>query len=303
MLDKAWTQDRESSKDEAVLGRLIQLLADQSVGVSSFELWASGLVQALTAYLTSEGAANTAKPCLARLETFCKLFFLQDAGEIEPAVGVLVDCLMGALNTVEDFRVQLSSDGRASARGALGAPIRLRLELDPDCKSLKDFPGQMVLIEPLASVQAIEDFLWPRVRRSRATRQGGESGGAGDGDGDGDDGEPDEPDEPEQSRESRRSTEVIELNLPAPDQAAAAGAADAGLFGPVRLPGLAAPSSSKRLVMVLDGRDLPSNITIYQAIQTFGNSASTKALQSAAPRGMPFDFAMRASSGSVITLR
>lgn len=62
---------------------------------------------------------------------------------------------------------------RSSHQGALSAglsalaqPFKLRMARSPHETRLWDYSTNVVLIEPLASLQAVEDFLWPRVFRS-----------------------------------------------------------------------------------------------------------------------------------------
>lgn len=57
----------------------------------------------------------------------------------------------------------------ASGLAALAQPFKLRLSRRSGSgPTLRDYSGNVVLIEPLASVGAIEDFLWPRVHRTSA---------------------------------------------------------------------------------------------------------------------------------------
>ena len=65
------------------------------------------------------------------------------------------------------------SGSRSSNQGALSAglsalaqPFKLRMARAPHETQLWDYSTNVVLIEPLASLQAVEDFLWPRVFRS-----------------------------------------------------------------------------------------------------------------------------------------
>lgn len=51
---------------------------------------------------------------------------------------------------------------------ALSQPFKLNLARAPHEEQLRNYGGHTVLIEPLASMAAMEDFLWPRVQRSSA---------------------------------------------------------------------------------------------------------------------------------------
>eukprot|EP00899_Mesostigma_viride_P024617 jgi/Mesvir1/533/Mv11394-RA.1 len=72
-----------------------------------------------------------------------------------------------------------SSGSLLSSLSALMQPFKLRLVRDPSETRLRDYSTYVVLIEPLATVAAVEDFLLPRVRRPEtATGAGGSSGAA-----------------------------------------------------------------------------------------------------------------------------
>ena len=75
-------------------------------------------------------------------------------------------------------------DGSSLSSGlaALTQPFKLRLARAPHEQALRDYSGNVVLIEPLATMAAVEDFLWPRVYRSSAVAAAAEAaaeGGAG----------------------------------------------------------------------------------------------------------------------------
>ena len=55
----------------------------------------------------------------------------------------------------------------SSSLAALSHPFKLRLSRQAGTNSsLRDYSGNVVLIEPLATIGAIVEFLWPRVHRS-----------------------------------------------------------------------------------------------------------------------------------------
>ena len=55
-----------------------------------------------------------------------------------------------------------------SGLAALAQPFKLRLCRAPHEAALRDYSSNVVLIEPLATLSAVEDFLWPRVLRPAA---------------------------------------------------------------------------------------------------------------------------------------
>ena len=67
-----------------------------------------------------------------------------------------------------------AADRSSSLSGQLSAlmqPFKLKLCRAPGERQLRDYSANVVLIEPLATFTAVEDFLWPRVRRSAAEAQ------------------------------------------------------------------------------------------------------------------------------------
>mmetsp|Transcript_12243 Transcript_12243/g.39389 ORF Transcript_12243/g.39389 Transcript_12243/m.39389 type:complete len:1911 (-) Transcript_12243:1069-6801(-) len=196
----AWT----AYADVHALRQLACLLDDLSAmsGVSTFELSKSGLVEGLLAYLTaSKGEADDADAAdrrLVRLRVFCTVFLGlpppsllspaalrkgapapptslvadRPAGS-PPALGALIIKLQDVLNMVERFPLALnessSSDSNSHGLKALTQPFKLRLtRVAGEAASLKEYAANVVLIEPLATIGAVEEFLWPKVRRSQA---------------------------------------------------------------------------------------------------------------------------------------
>lgn len=60
-----------------------------------------------------------------------------------------------------------STDAGSLGQGlaALSQPLKLRLSRAPHERQLRDYGANVVLIEPLATMSAVEDFLFPRVYR------------------------------------------------------------------------------------------------------------------------------------------
>lgn len=69
------------------------------------------------------------------------------------------------------YRSLSTGDGSSLSSGlaALTQPFKLRLARAEHEKQLKDYATNVVLIEPLASMTAVEDFLWSKVYRSSAS--------------------------------------------------------------------------------------------------------------------------------------
>ena len=68
-----------------------------------------------------------------------------------------------------------NSSSLGSQLAALTQPFKLRLCRNASDRALRDYSSNIVLIEPLATLSAVEDFLWSRVKRSGRRRSSGRS--------------------------------------------------------------------------------------------------------------------------------
>ncbi|XVF67923.1 hypothetical protein PTKIN_Ptkin10aG0161000 [Pterospermum kingtungense] len=179
--------DFSASKEEYLIGVISEMLAELSKGdgVSTFEFTGSGVVVALLnyfscGYFSKERISDVNLPklrhqALKRFKSFISVALPSsvDEGSIAPMT-VLVQKLQNALSSLERFPVVLSHSSRSSGGSArlssglsaLSQPFKLRLCRAQGEKSLRDYSSNIVLIDPLASLAAVEEFLWPRVQRS-----------------------------------------------------------------------------------------------------------------------------------------
>ncbi|KAI8554080.1 hypothetical protein RHMOL_Rhmol05G0069800 [Rhododendron molle] len=179
--------DFSASKEENLVGAISEMLAELSKGdgVSTFEFIGSGVVAALLnyfscGYFSKEKISEANLPklrqqAIKRYKSFIAVALPStiDEGNVAP-MGVLVQKLQNALSSLERFPVVLSHTSRpssgsarlSSGLSALSQPFKLRLCRGQGEKSLRDYSSNVVLIDPLASLAAVEDFLWPRVQRS-----------------------------------------------------------------------------------------------------------------------------------------
>ncbi|KAK4491448.1 hypothetical protein RD792_002198 [Penstemon davidsonii] len=184
--------DISSSKEEHLVEVIAEMLRELSRadGVSTFEFVGSGVVDSLLNYLTSGyfskeslSEVNLLKfrqQAIRRYKSFVSvaLPLSVDEGNVVP-MSVVVQKLQNALSSLERFPVVLSHTSRpsggnarlSSGLSALSQPFKLRLCRAQEEKSLRDYSSNVVLIDPLASLAAIEDFLWPRVQRSESTQK------------------------------------------------------------------------------------------------------------------------------------
>ena len=87
-----------------------------------------------------------------------------EANQRAPLVALL-HLLQSTLTQTEKF-VVVSNDGNGYGSGIkyLTRPFRLRLQRAEGEESVADFSSNSIGIEPLASIRAIEDFLWDKIR-------------------------------------------------------------------------------------------------------------------------------------------
>uniref|UniRef100_A0A0E0N8G3 HECT-type E3 ubiquitin transferase n=1 Tax=Oryza rufipogon TaxID=4529 RepID=A0A0E0N8G3_ORYRU len=167
---------------------ITQILTELSKtnGVSTFEFIRSGVVAALLDYLSCGtfgkervSEANLPKlrqQALRRYKSFISVALSIDHERNETPMAFLVQKLQSALCSLERFPVVLSQSSRIGIGGsrltsglsALAQPFKLRLCRGQGEKSLRDYSSNIVLIDPFASLAAVEEFLWPRVQRSEA---------------------------------------------------------------------------------------------------------------------------------------
>ena len=171
-----------AKSDREVLGELARALM-AGEGISTFELLSSGTIGALKAHVTGaglpEGLSMTEREAATtrRLADLVAATAPQGATAAEgTGLHVLVDKLCQAFNVQERFPVVLSAPppGVAASDGtslsALAQPIKLRLCRASGERSLRDYATNVVLIEPLESLLAVDDFLWPRVHKPEPPR-------------------------------------------------------------------------------------------------------------------------------------
>ncbi|MCL7025928.1 hypothetical protein MKW94_009843 [Papaver nudicaule] len=178
--------DVSDDSEEHLVSVISELLAELSKGdgVSTFEFIGSGVVAALLNYLScgtfSKDRASEAnllklrQQALKRFKSFVAVALptgFHDVNEVP--MTILIQKLQNALSSSERFPVVLSHASRStggnarlsSGLSALCEPFKLRLCRAQGEKSLRDYSSNIVLIDPLASLAAVEEFLWPRVQR------------------------------------------------------------------------------------------------------------------------------------------
>ncbi|KAG6411974.1 hypothetical protein SASPL_124630 [Salvia splendens] len=181
--------DLSASKEEHLGESITEMLRElnRDDGVSTFEFIGSGVVASLLNYFTcgyfsKERVSEANLPRLREQAIKRYISFVSvslpptsDGGNVVP-MGILVQKLQNALSSLERFPVVLSHASRSSGGNgrlssglsALSQPFKLRLCRAHGEKSLRDYSSNVVLIDPLASLAGVEDFLWSRVQRSES---------------------------------------------------------------------------------------------------------------------------------------
>ncbi|XP_048588238.1 E3 ubiquitin-protein ligase TRIP12 isoform X2 [Nematostella vectensis] len=147
----------------------INTVLSDSDGVSSFEILHSGLVTKLLSYITPQ-PSDDGPDLEKRLRVFVQSFMDQSNVDNKPALASLISKLHCCVNQVEQFPVKVhdAPSGTSSSSGSRGSQalrffsthqIKCHLQRHPDCKTVRQWKGGPVKIDPLALVQAVERYL------------------------------------------------------------------------------------------------------------------------------------------------
>ncbi|KAF7841213.1 E3 ubiquitin-protein ligase UPL3 [Senna tora] len=182
-------EDNSGNKEEYLIGVISEMLKELSKGdgVSTFEFIGSGVVDSLLNYfscgyfskdrISDANLAKLRQQALRRFKSFTAVALATSTNnEVVAPMTVLVQKLQNALSSLERFPVVLSHSSRSSSGSArlssglsaLSQPLKLRLCRAQGEKSLRDYSSNVVLIDPLASLAAVEEFLWPRIQRGES---------------------------------------------------------------------------------------------------------------------------------------
>ncbi|KAI6024407.1 hypothetical protein EDC04DRAFT_2869441 [Pisolithus marmoratus] len=133
--------------------------------VSSFELLQSGAVEGLLRFATDSGSIAVKRRRELLFEAFTKLPRGGNSGQSPFAV--LVKRLQESLTRMENFEVisiaQGSDDSKRSSPSLLARQLRLRLVTDDDSDIPRNLQNMVVSIHAIATFQALNDYLRPRV--------------------------------------------------------------------------------------------------------------------------------------------
>eukprot|EP00698_Gefionella_okellyi_P017273 TRINITY_DN5031_c0_g1_i1.p1 TRINITY_DN5031_c0_g1~~TRINITY_DN5031_c0_g1_i1.p1 ORF type:complete len:1695 (-),score=309.88 TRINITY_DN5031_c0_g1_i1:43-5127(-) len=141
-----------AERDRA-LSSLARVLLHED-GISTHEFISSGIVDALVRFISSPATFRS----VSHMEVFGQWAVQQQV------IVSLVKQLHAVIAQVEEFVTVLHDmTQQGSGMAMLTKPLRIKLQRADDSPQLKTFPASIVLIEPLATGKAIEEFLKPKV--------------------------------------------------------------------------------------------------------------------------------------------
>ncbi|XP_043553999.1 E3 ubiquitin-protein ligase HECTD1 isoform X6 [Chiloscyllium plagiosum] len=159
---------------KTALENLIVLLKDENT-ISPYEMCSSGLVQALLTVLNNNVDLDVKQDCsqlMERINVFKTAFSENEDEESQPAVA-LVRKLIAVLESIERLPLHLYDTPGSSYNLQSAFPpvkiltrrLRFRLERAPGETSLIDRTGRMLKMEPLATVESLEQYLLKMVAK------------------------------------------------------------------------------------------------------------------------------------------
>ncbi|EJD07256.1 uncharacterized protein FOMMEDRAFT_71851 [Fomitiporia mediterranea MF3/22] len=153
------TSDQQLSE---TMGSLGNIFASQQT-VSSFELMQSGIVDALLEFATSKD--YTVDVARRQEIVMDKLAAYRDEKSAGPSIGVLVKKLQESLTRMESFEVTTVSSGLEDSKRSTPSLLarQIKLRLIPEDTSDSSTSNLVVSIHAIATFQALNDYLRPRL--------------------------------------------------------------------------------------------------------------------------------------------
>ncbi|XP_048079328.1 E3 ubiquitin-protein ligase HECTD1 isoform X11 [Ursus arctos] len=152
---------------KTALENLIVLLKDENT-ISPYEMCSSGLVQALLTVLNNSMDFDMKQDCsqlVERINVFKTAFSENEDDESRPAVA-LIRKLIAVLESIERLPLHLyDTPGSTYNLQILTRRLRFRLERAPGETALIDRTGRMLKMEPLATVESLEQYLLKMVAK------------------------------------------------------------------------------------------------------------------------------------------
>ncbi|NXD68096.1 HECD1 ligase, partial [Eolophus roseicapillus] len=152
---------------KTALEDLIVLLKDENT-ISPYEMCSSGLVQSLLTVLNNNVDLDVKQDCsqlVERINVFKTAFSENEDDESRPAVA-LIRKLIAVLESIERLPLHLyDTPGSTYNLQILTRRLRFRLERASGETSLIDRTGRMLKMEPLATVESLEQYLLKMVAK------------------------------------------------------------------------------------------------------------------------------------------
>eukprot|EP00960_Hanusia_phi_P048762 759141-Hanusia_phi.AAC.3 len=140
-----------------VLKDLRDLFSTARETPSCYQILTSGLAASLLSWLLQRVPG--------RLMAFVKAFCMKSPEQEDVPLQLLVSKFNESLSLAESFPIVMSDATGDITAGIklLAQPLKIRLVRDAGESSIADYGNNVVLIEPLATIKAVHDFLWPKV--------------------------------------------------------------------------------------------------------------------------------------------
>ncbi|XP_053597850.1 E3 ubiquitin-protein ligase HECTD1 isoform X1 [Microplitis demolitor] len=173
-IDKAYQKQLSGNREwrsvlQSALEELKMLLNEEG-RVSAYELHSSGLVQSLLGLLASPSSPQVTtvranRMRLQRIAVFKSCFKAKDTNDGNSAK-VLVQKLVSVLESIEKLPVYLyDTPGSGYGLQILTRRLRFRLERAPGESSLIDRSGRSLKMEPLSTIQQLENHLLKMIAK------------------------------------------------------------------------------------------------------------------------------------------
>ena len=172
------SQKEDARREKQVIDDFVAKVASEE-SISVFELSRSGVVGALFDYLEAVG-----RPSRVRQQRLTGFVHSLNKQSSKAPFRILVNRVLGALSAEEKLPVQVN-ESSSNSNITVGSGLRQLAQLfkfrlrrasqSEGGADLRDYAHHIVLIEPLATMASIQEFLWPRVQIS-SNMEGASSG-------------------------------------------------------------------------------------------------------------------------------
>ncbi|KAL6011107.1 E3 ubiquitin-protein ligase upl4 [Asimina triloba] len=194
-VDMVADKDYCAHHEEYLSHLLDQILKELHGGMSTFEFIESGIIKSLAHYLSNGkysqgqeahcGVSNHYHVVLKRFEMFARASLASTGPSWEDMpLTLFVQKLQNALSSLENFPV-ISSQAPRTREVYANIPsghytrepcLRVRLVKEEGETLLCDHPPDVLMVEAFSSFDAIEGFLWPKVKTNGADHHEGSTG-------------------------------------------------------------------------------------------------------------------------------